>query len=467
MPEKTTFFWEIVPGTQCNLRCANCYAANGGRPDCRALSLAEAQSALQKAIELGANTISILGGEPLMCRYLPAFVAYFKQHARSGFCGVVSNGTLLTPDLAKSLRDAGLDQISISVDGSMPATNDAHRGVGSFERILNGIAAAVDAKLRVTVGYTVTQFNLDDTGIFQLSRRLGASAVSIQIADPVGRGRQSLRGSRCFSRIQALKSICQLYQRERPPLYTEISSRWLFQGLLNKFFNAGLQINAGVCEGGHNTFMVTSGGDIFPCSIYAYTPDGQERARGVNLVTHELPAIREHINHTYSAFNKSTLKVAEESFQDCRLCDHKAVCIPCPMQNKPGKIGECEWVRTQEKRLTDVMLRSTVRLLRQPTVVEESRIGFQVQTQSEPLYVPLDGDEFQQLTQCASVSDIVKMYAADGAAYHQAEDVAIRFIGALRSHGIVELEGLKSYLEQDLKPAATTEISLPEAQTPL
>jgi radical SAM protein with 4Fe4S-binding SPASM domain len=367
------------------------------------LTLNEAKNALEKAVSLGLAKLDILGGEPLTCSYLPDFVRHFKARAKHGFCGVVSNGTLLDFELAQKLASAGLDQISISLDGSCSETNDAHRGNGVFERATVGIRNAIRAKLPVTIAFTVTQFNLQEThDMLFAAKRLGASSVGIQIAEPTGRGRYSLARAGQFSRIEGLKAICQMYH-VRAPLYTEMSSRYLFQEFLNKFFNAGLKISAGICDGGLKAYMVSSGGDLFPCAEYAYFPDGRARGKGANLVSWDTGSLVSYVQDTGYKFNIEMVEKAGMTFESCRRCAHKQECIPCPLQNLSSTIKECEWVKDAERELTDRILSSIMALLIEPEAIDSRSLRFGVRTQEVPLCVPMGKEDFMDIILSRSV----------------------------------------------------------------
>jgi radical SAM protein with 4Fe4S-binding SPASM domain len=100
------------------------------------------------------------------------------------------NGTLLTPDIARRLKDAGIQRLSISLDGATAARHDDLRAVaGAFEGALQGIAACKEAGLPFQVNTTITRENLADLpAIHELAIRLGAAAHHVFVLVPTGRG---------------------------------------------------------------------------------------------------------------------------------------------------------------------------------------------------------------------------------------------------------------------------------------
>jgi len=260
---KIRIFWEIVPATSCNFCCLNCYAADNARPDKILLGWNTMKIALDKAISLNLDHIDILGGEPLTYPYLEKFIKYFKNQVKEGFCGVVSNGSLITQTRARSLLNSGINQISISLDGTKAKVNDANRGKGSFKKTLIGIKNASNAGIPLTIAYTITPFNLFDTkNLFPFVTSLGARAVSVQITENFGRAKRTLSGIDSFNRTEGLKAICKIFSR-RPPFYIDISSRNLFKEFLNYFFNAGLTLPEIRCDGGVKNFSGIFWGEHF------------------------------------------------------------------------------------------------------------------------------------------------------------------------------------------------------------
>ncbi|MBU3956760.1 radical SAM protein [Patescibacteria group bacterium] len=228
--DKDTFqlFWEIVPASSCNFQCLNCYAADNARPDKRLLDWNEMKVALEKVIALGTKKIDVLGGEPLTYKHLEKFVKYFKSKVEDGFCGVVSNGSLITKARARSLLNAGLDQITISLDGTKAEINDANRGKGTFNQALIGIENTIEVGLPLTIAYTITPFNTSDTSnLFSFVQKLGAKALSVQITEMLGRAKKTLKGINTFNWFEGLRAISKMFRQRPPTLYRSFNKKFI------------------------------------------------------------------------------------------------------------------------------------------------------------------------------------------------------------------------------------------------
>lgn len=423
------FFWEITPGHFCNLECKSCYAAENARPDHRLLDWKSLEKAQNKAIDIGMSSLEILGGEPLLHQDIEHFVSNFKKRVPAGFCGIVSNGTLVSENKAKALKEAGLDQLTISIDGTNAEINDKNRGLNSFNRALRGAENAMKAGIGVTLAYTVNPYNTSDTpNIFSFAQKYGFEAIGLQILEISGRARNTFKNEKDFNRIVGLDAIIGAYDLPKQYLYSEVNTRNKFKTLLNRFYNAGMELPSIRCDGGTETFMISSGGDFLPCSQYAYGPNGEIRNRGVNLTTENSNLI-DNFQEQYLDFNHKMSLLENTKFSSCQNCEHYDSCAPCPLINPSGIVPECEWVDSKTKELNNLVRSSDVLLKILPEPVNESSISFKVRTQEEPLTIPLDRQKFHQIMDQKKVSEMEKMLDLD----------LVEFLCKLRSHQVLSL----------------------------
>ena len=177
--------WEVT--RSCNLACKHCRAEAHPEPYPGELDTAEAKALIDTFPEVGKPIIIFTGGDPMMRPDVYELVAY--AHAKGLPCAFSPNGTLITAELAEKIRDAGVDRVSISLDGADAASHDAFRGVpGAFEASLRGIGFLKQAGVPFQINTTVTRNNLHSfKEIFQLCERLGAAAWHIFLLVPMGR----------------------------------------------------------------------------------------------------------------------------------------------------------------------------------------------------------------------------------------------------------------------------------------
>lgn len=177
--------WEVT--RSCNLACKHCRAEAHPEPYEGELSTQEAKDLIDTFPQVGNPIIIFTGGDPMMRPDLYELGAYAT--AKGLRCVLSPNGTLINPENARQIHNAGFSRCSISIDGPNPASHDAFRGVpGAFEASMRGIEYLKSAGLEFQINTTVTKANLDDfVKIFQLAERLGAKAWHIFLLVPMGR----------------------------------------------------------------------------------------------------------------------------------------------------------------------------------------------------------------------------------------------------------------------------------------
>ena len=83
--------------------------------------------------------VTFTGGEPLLRRDLEELVASVDEAVRLKYVTLITHGAMLTPERAVALREAGIDQFSISLD-YLDGRHDTARGIpGLTERIFRAV----------------------------------------------------------------------------------------------------------------------------------------------------------------------------------------------------------------------------------------------------------------------------------------------------------------------------------------
>jgi len=175
---------------QCNLRCKHCYENVGGKKRSE-LSTDEAKQVLEtlsRIADIGLPALSFSGGEPIARRDLFELASYAKKCI--GYVSIASNGTLITKDNAKRIKDAGVDYVEISVDGATPETHNDFRGVpGAFERAMKGIKNCVEEGVDTCIATVLHRDNMAELDkIIGLTKQLGVRFIHFNYI-PTGRAK--------------------------------------------------------------------------------------------------------------------------------------------------------------------------------------------------------------------------------------------------------------------------------------
>lgn len=163
--KKPVVVWNMTQ--RCNLKCVHCYARSEDISYDNELTHDQAIAMMDDLADFGVPVLLFSGGEPLVH---PRLVEYAQYAVSKGMRAVIStNGTLITKEKAKILKDIGLSYVGISLDGLEP-THDMFRGVpGSFKRAMTAIEHCQAAGIKVGLRFTINKRNVQDIpGIFDL-----------------------------------------------------------------------------------------------------------------------------------------------------------------------------------------------------------------------------------------------------------------------------------------------------------
>lgn len=153
--KRPVIVWNVT--RRCNLKCVHCYAHAKDIPFDNELSTREGKNLIDDLAQFGVPVLLLSGGEPLIRKDLPELAAYA---VKKGMRAVIStNGTLITQEIARTLKNIGLSYVGISIDG-MEEINDRFRGVkGAFKAALDGIENCKVAGIKVGLRFTINKLN--------------------------------------------------------------------------------------------------------------------------------------------------------------------------------------------------------------------------------------------------------------------------------------------------------------------
>ena len=180
--------WEVT--RNCNLNCIHCRASADLGPHPGEFSRDECLRLIDDIASFSKPVVILTGGEPLLREDIFEIASYGNEKGLRMVMAV--NGTLLNPETIKKIKAAGIQRISISLDGATAKSHDAFRRVqGAFSEAFKGIEYARDAHLEFQINTTITKKNLRELpAIHAKAKKLGAKAHHIFVLVPTGRGRE-------------------------------------------------------------------------------------------------------------------------------------------------------------------------------------------------------------------------------------------------------------------------------------
>jgi len=258
--------WHLTEN--CNLSCRHCYQGERGTDE---MPLADIKRTIAEATDMinawsedygvaFSRSINITGGEPLLRRDL---FTILDEVRKQGFdCSLLTNGTLVTNDIAKTLVDLKITGVQVSIEGP-EEIHDSIRGKGSFTASALGVEHLVDAGVPVTINATLSSLNASSLKhVIAFASHVGARRIGFSRLVPAGKGRALL------SRMLRPDEVKELYESVLP---LEIGALEIVTGdpvaaQMKKPSNgdAGNTAMSG-CSAGVAGLTILASGNVMPC----------------------------------------------------------------------------------------------------------------------------------------------------------------------------------------------------------
>lgn len=153
-------YMRISVTDRCNLRCTYCMSERMEfLPKAQLLSLEELHRVCTAFIARGVKRLRLTGGEPLVRRDLMHLINALSQHLKSGAFDeltLTTNGIRLR-EFAQGLAAAGVRRINVSLDSLDRKTFARIARSDSLHLVLDGIAAAQEAGMKVKINTVALQ----------------------------------------------------------------------------------------------------------------------------------------------------------------------------------------------------------------------------------------------------------------------------------------------------------------------
>lgn len=188
--KKPVVVWNIT--RSCNLKCVHCYAGASDEKFTGELTTQEGKMLLDDLARFGVPVILFSGGEPLV---RPDLVELAQYAVKKGMRAVIStNGTLISRDKARQLKDVGLSYVGISIDG-MQDVHDSFRGVpGAFKKAMEGVRNCQEEGIKVGLRFTINKRNfMEVPAIFDLLEEMEIPRVCFYHLVYSGRGSEIIK----------------------------------------------------------------------------------------------------------------------------------------------------------------------------------------------------------------------------------------------------------------------------------
>jgi mycofactocin radical SAM maturase len=177
--------WEVTYA--CNLSCVHCLSDAGVKRQGE-LTTDQCIQVIDALAACRVFQFNIGGGEPFM---RPDFLDLMDHAHEKGMVTCIStNGTFIDDYVAGRL-DNPLVYVQVSLDGATPASNDAVRGRGSFQKVISALEFLRNRNIEVSVNTVLTRLSFNELDkMTQLAAEYGAK-LRVSRFRPSGRGKAS------------------------------------------------------------------------------------------------------------------------------------------------------------------------------------------------------------------------------------------------------------------------------------
>jgi radical SAM protein with 4Fe4S-binding SPASM domain len=257
--------WHIT--NICNLRCQHCYQDDFSRThDLEWSGLKEVSDTILEAMDAWDRTacIHLTGGEPLLKPEIFPLLDYLSQKTNVGELGLITNGLCIDREMVKRLSSfSKLTKIKVSLDGADAETNDALRGKGVFDQVVENLSLLEAAqRFEIILMFTVMKGNYGNlSSTLALFQKLGVDGLILERFIPWGRGRERLGD--VLEKEQwadVIRTLADFFSAE-----TDEQDLISFQAFNVRQRGGEIELLGAPCVVGADGLCVMPDGTVFPC----------------------------------------------------------------------------------------------------------------------------------------------------------------------------------------------------------
>lgn len=244
----------------CNLKCIHCLN-NSGIKQKDELTKEDLLKLIKKLSSLGVQEIRFTGGEPLLFNGIYDLIKFATEE---GICtSLGTNGTLITKEVAKKLKESGLKKVVVSIDGNKK-THDKIRGKKNYQKAMNGLKYLKQNDINVRVNSVIMKSNMED--VIKLAKKMSRKKITIFIRRFISSG----RGKELENNMLNKKD----YDYVRNKLQKELAKKTYVNGhyLRNdEGVNPRIKLPFVIrgCKAGQRAITILPNGDINLCGFLA------------------------------------------------------------------------------------------------------------------------------------------------------------------------------------------------------
>ncbi len=306
--------WELT--LLCNAACVHC-GSSAGKARARELTTDEALALCDDLASLGTKNVTLSGGEPLL---RPDWDRIAQRLTDQGIrVDLISNGLGWDSEKARRAREAGIEAVSLSIDGPLPV-HDALRGMaGAFSRAMQSVRCLQAEGMPVGAVTQVSRWNAGVlAAIEEVLVRAGFMGWQLQLTMNLGRCAELADLPLTPGEIPSVaRFVTEASERGRIPVYAGDNLGWMTrsEARLRSARRPCNRVFLG-CQAGLQVLGITSDGTLRGClSMPSAMNEQSVRTRSLRDVWNDDTAFAYN-----RCFDESALQGA------CASCAFRRVC---------------------------------------------------------------------------------------------------------------------------------------------
>ena len=244
----------------CNLKCIHCLN-NSGIKQKDELTKEDLLKLIKNFSSHGVQEIRFTGGEPLLFNGIYDLIRFATEE---GICtSLGTNGTLVTKEVAKKLKESGLKKVVVSIDGNKK-THDKIRGRKNYQKAMHGLKYLQKNGINVRVNSVIMKSNMED--VIKLAKKMSRKKITIFIRRFISSG----RGKELENNMLNKKD----YDYVRNKLQKELTKKTYVNGHylrndegVNSRIKLPFEIRG--CKAGQRAITILPNGDVNLCGFLA------------------------------------------------------------------------------------------------------------------------------------------------------------------------------------------------------
>ena len=292
----------------CNLKCLHCYQEKHlpiQLSYTQLISILEQYKELLSRLQVRGH-INLTGGEPLCSPHFYKLLDEFKNDEQLYSFSILTNGTLITDEIAKKISQYNPKYVQVSLEGGKN-TNDFIRGKGVYKQVATAIKHLKKYNIYVSISFTANKINYKEfPKVVKFSEKYGVDNVWSDRFVPLNFTTDidfQMNREETNEYLKIMES-----ERNRLKLNNSKTNIAMYRALQFQMTNDYPYM----CTAGNSLLTVMENGDLVPC-------------RRMPIIVGNL--LKENMYEMY----KNSLRLIELRNvtipDDCRKCEYSELCV--------------------------------------------------------------------------------------------------------------------------------------------